>query len=71
LKFNIKSYKLTIIRPRQDPVTVSGYGGTLSQEVKDKLRLVTPGTRLIFDEIYAVGPDKKDRLLNPITLKAN
>jgi gliding motility-associated protein GldM len=71
LKFNIKSYKLTIIRPRQDAVTVSGYGGTLSQEVKDKLRLVTPGTRLIFDEIYAVGPDKKDRLLNPITLKAN
>jgi gliding motility-associated protein GldM len=71
LKFNIKSYKLTIIRPRQDAVTVAGYGGTLSQEVKDKLRLVTPGTRLIFDEIYAVGPDKKDRLLNPITLKAN
>ena len=71
LKFNIKSYKLTIIRPRQDAVTVSGYGGTLTQEVKDKLRLVTPGTRLIFDEIYAVGPDKKDRLLNPITIKAN
>ena len=71
LKFNIKSYKLTIIRPRQDPVTVTGYGGTLSQEVKDKLRLVTPGTRLIFDEIYAIGPDKTDRLLNPITIKAN
>ncbi|HZY36223.1 MAG TPA: gliding motility protein GldM [Mucilaginibacter sp.] len=71
LKFNIKSYRLTIIRPRQDAVTVSGYGGTLSQEVKDKLRLVSPGTRLIFDEIYAVGPDKADRLLNDITIKAN
>jgi hypothetical protein len=71
LKFNIKSFRLTIIRPRQDAVTVSGYGGTLSQEVKDKLRLVSPGTRLIFDEIYAIGPDKKDRLLNDITIKAN
>ena len=71
LKFNIKSYKLTIIRPRQDAVTVDGYGGTLSQEVKDKLRLVSPGTRLIFEEIYAVGPDKTPRLLNSITIKAN
>jgi gliding motility-associated protein GldM len=71
LKFNIKSYKLYIIRPRQDPVIVNGYGGTLSQDVKDKLRLVTPGTRLIFDEIYAIGPDKTDRLLNSITIKAN
>jgi len=70
-KFHIKSYKLYIIRPRQDAVVVSGYGDALSQEVKDKLRLVTPGTRLIFDDIYAVGPDKTDRLLNSITIKAN
>ena len=70
-KFHIKSYKLYIIRPRQDAVVVSGYGDALSQEVKDKLRLGTPGTRLIFDDIYAVGPDKTDRLLNSITIKAN
>jgi gliding motility-associated protein GldM len=70
-KFNIKSYVLTIIKPRQDAVIIKGYGNTLSNEVKEKLRTVTPGTRIVFDDIYAVGPDRTDRLLNSITLKAN
>ena len=70
-KFNVKSYKITIIRPRQDAVTTNGYGNALSPEVKSKLKLVSPGTRIIIDDIYAVGPDKTDRLLNSISIKAN
>jgi gliding motility-associated protein GldM len=70
-KFNIKSYKLTILKPKQDAITINGYGNTLSSDVKEKLKSVSAGTRIVFDDIYAVGPDKTERLLNSITIKAN
>jgi hypothetical protein len=32
---------------------------------------ITPGTRVIFDDIVAVGPDGTQRQLDPMAFKAN
>src|SRR5690606_8945332 len=56
VKFKIVRFELTVIKPRTDAVTVSGQGGNFSGTVKSIINAVTPGTRVIFDQIVSRGP---------------
>jgi len=70
-KFNITRFTLLIQKPRQDVVIKKGTGNELSAEMKAAMAGVTPGTRIWFDDITAVGPDGGIRGLQPIILTAN
>lgn len=70
-KFNVTRFSLTVIKPRQDAVTMSATGSDLSGAMRSALATITPGTRVIFDNIIAVGPDGTQRGLDPISLQAN
>ncbi|MCX2576048.1 type IX secretion system motor protein PorM/GldM [Pedobacter sandarakinus] len=63
VKFKIQRYKLTIIKPRSDAVTIAGSGGGFAGAVKGALNSITPGTRVFFEDIVSVGPDGRQRIL--------
>ncbi|MFF5383790.1 gliding motility protein GldM [Pedobacter suwonensis] len=63
VKFKIQRYKLTIIKPRSDAVTIAGSGGSFAGAVKGAMNSITPGTRVFFEDIVSVGPDGRQRIL--------
>lgn len=71
LRFNIQSFRMIYIAPRQDPQVEMVSGPTYSGRALQIIRGAKPGDRFIFDEIKALGPDKVTRKLNPVTYGLN
>jgi len=63
VKFKILRYKLTVIKPRSDAVTIPGSGGSFAGAVKGAINSITPGTRVFFEDIVSVGPDGRQKIL--------
>lgn len=63
VKFKIQRYKVTIIKPRSDAVTIPGTGGSFAGAVKGAINSVTPGTRVFFEDIVSIGPDGRQKIL--------
>ncbi|MBC7744476.1 MAG: gliding motility protein GldM [Flavobacterium sp.] len=70
-KFKVTRFNLVIAKPRADAVILQTNGNTLSAQMQAAMNGVTPGTRVIFDNIVAVGPDGTQRQLDGIVLTAN
>jgi gliding motility-associated protein GldM len=70
-RFDVKRFSVYIIKPRQDVIALTNTGAQLSPSNKATFAGITPGTRVIFDQIIAVGPDGRQRFLDPITFTAN
>ena len=70
-KFKVTKFSMIIAKPRADAIVLSTNGGTLSAGMKTALNGIVPGTRVIFDNIIAVGPDGSPRQLNAVALTAN
>jgi gliding motility-associated protein GldM len=70
-KFNVTRFSLVIARPRADVVVLQTTGNSFSAQMRAAVAAVTPGTRVIFDDIVAVGPDGTQRQLDPMVFKAN
>jgi gliding motility-associated protein GldM len=70
-KFTIVRYTLLIAKPRADVIVVQGNGNSIEGSAKSAINTVSAGTRVIFDNIIAVGPDGSQRGLDPIVLTAN
>ncbi|MFZ4102195.1 MAG: GldM family protein, partial [Sphingobacterium thalpophilum] len=70
-KFNVTRFSLVIARPRADVVVLQSNGSSFSSQMTAAVAAITPGTRVIFDDIVAVGPDGTQRQLDPMAFKAN
>jgi len=70
-KFKVTKFSLVIAKPRSDVVALSTNGNTFSSQMQAAIAGVTPGSRVIFDDIVAVGPDGTQRLLPGMVFKAN
>lgn len=69
-KFKVTKFSMIIAKPRADAIVLSTNGGSLSSAMKTALNGIVPGTRVIFDNIIAVGPDGSPRQLNAVALTA-
>ncbi|RYD56656.1 MAG: gliding motility protein GldM [Sphingobacteriales bacterium] len=71
-KFDIQSFSMIIVRPRSagEATVLKASGTTLNPAMMQAMASLTPGSRVIFDNIIAVGPDKQMRQLDPLTLTA-
>ncbi len=72
-KYIVQSYEFSMLPKRGDlvgPYKVAGYrlvpSGNSSMD--DAIKRIKPGDKLFFDEIVAVGPDKRPRKLNSVIL---
>ncbi|MBC7553262.1 MAG: gliding motility protein GldM [Taibaiella sp.] len=67
-QFTVDHAKIYIVKPRQEAM-VFDISGTnlLNASIKSALSSCPPGTRVFFDDIFAMGPDKVRRSLDPIT----
>ncbi len=70
-KFSINNFTMVLVKPRADAVVFQGSGNTLTGAMQSALRNIVPGTRVIFDNIVATGPDGVRQQLDPVTLVAN
>ena len=70
-KFTITRFSLIIAKPRADPILLSTSGNSLSGAMRTAMGTISPGTRVIFDNIIATGPDGVPRQLNPVVITAN
>lgn len=70
-KFRVTKFSLVIAKPRADVVALTANGNTFNAQMQAAINAVTPGTRVIFDDIVAVGPDGTQRLLPGMVFKAN
>ena len=70
-KFRVTRFSLVISRPRADVVVLTTSGSTLSPQMQAAMNSVSPGTRVIFSDIVAVGPDGTQRPIDGIVLTAN
>ncbi|MEJ7692267.1 gliding motility protein GldM [Daejeonella sp.] len=70
-KFRVTKFSLVIAKPRADVVALTTNGNTFSSQMQAAIAGVIPGTRVIFDDIVAVGPDGTQRLLPGMVFKAN
>jgi gliding motility-associated protein GldM len=70
-KFSINRFSLIIVKPRADAMVFQGSGNTLSGQMSSALQGITPGSRVIFDNIIATGPDGMQRQLDPVSLLAD
>ncbi|MFD1258727.1 gliding motility protein GldM [Mucilaginibacter terrae] len=69
--FSIQRFNLVIIKPRQDPILLSTSGNELSGQMRSAMATITPGTRVIFTNVIAVGPDGAQRGLDDVIIAAN
>lgn len=69
--FKVTKFTMIIAKPRADAIVLSASGNQLSSSMASALNGITPGTRVIFDNIVAVGPDGTSRQLNAVALTAN
>ncbi len=69
--FRVTKFTMIIAKPRADAIVLSTSGGQLSSSMSSALNGIVPGTRVIFDNIVAVGPDGTPRQLNAVALTAN
>lgn len=69
--FNVTSFTLIILKPRQDVISYSASGAELTGQMRSAMGSVTPGTTVVIQNILAVGPDGTQRGLDAIVLTAN
>ncbi|MCJ8210394.1 gliding motility protein GldM [Mucilaginibacter sp. RS28] len=70
-KFNVTRFTLWVAKPRQDPIQLVASGPDLTSAMRSAMATITPGTRVYFTNIVAVGPDGTQRGLDDIVLLAN
>lgn len=70
-KFRVTKFSLVIAKPRADVIALTTNGNSFSAQMQAAIAGVTPGSRVIFDDIVAVGPDGTQRLLPGMVFKAN
>ena len=70
-KFRVTKFSLVIAKPRADVIALTTNGNTFSAQMQAAIAGISPGSRVIFDDIVAVGPDGTQRLLPGMVFKAN
>jgi len=71
-KFTVTSFKMIYLPKVGDVVPVNVTGNRFSsREAQDILQRAKPGDRVFFESIKAIGPDKTQRSINPVTLTLN
>jgi gliding motility-associated protein GldM len=69
--FKVTRFNLIIIKPRQDPISLTTSGNELSGQMKSAMATLSPGSKVIFTNVMAIGPDGSPRGLDDIIISAN
>jgi len=69
--FAVQRFNMIIIKPRQDAIALSTSGNQLSGAMRSAMASISPGTKVIFTNVIAVGPDGQQRGLKDIIINAN
>ncbi|QPH41696.1 type IX secretion system motor protein PorM/GldM [Pedobacter endophyticus] len=71
VSFKILRYKITVIKPRSEAVTIQGSGGNFTGAVRSAMNAITPGSKVFFDDIVSQGPDGRQKILPSVSFNVN
>jgi gliding motility-associated protein GldM len=69
--FRVTSYRFALLRRNGDYKELEASSYKFDGPVLDLINSAKPGDKVFFDEIKAIGPDKRTRTLNTISLTLN
>jgi gliding motility-associated protein GldM len=70
-RFVVTEYQLSVVPKRGEPIGPFNVKGPLfsgNRDVESAISRAKPGDRIYLEEIRGIGPDKRSRSLNPISL---
>lgn len=67
LKFTVTKFTMYMARKGKDPLTLESVNNQLTGDMKSNLQSAGAGTKVIFENIKAVGPDGKTKALSPMS----
>jgi gliding motility-associated protein GldM len=73
-RFQVTSFEFSMLPKRGEligPFKVTGAKWTTNKQVMDAIGRAKPGDKVFFEEIRAVGPDKRTRALGTVNLNLN
>ncbi|PYF68427.1 type IX secretion system motor protein PorM/GldM [Pedobacter nutrimenti] len=70
-KFTITRFTLIIMKPGDNATVLHATGNAMTGQMRSAIANISPGSRVIFDNIQATGPDNLTHQLDPIALTAN
>lgn len=70
-QFKVTRFRFTMIPKVGDPISAEVNGNQFNAECETIKQRSKPGDKWLFDNVYAVGPDKKVRPINSIILTLN
>ncbi len=68
--FDVTGFTMILVKPGDNATVLSTTGNSLSSVMKSAIQAISPGTRVIFDNIKASGPGGASYTLDPIALTA-
>ncbi len=69
-KFNINHFTMFINKPRADVMKFESNSNQFTPEMQNAINGLVPGSRVMFDYVFATGPDGMKRSLDPIIFTA-
>ncbi len=67
LKFSVTKFSMYMQRKGKDPINLESTNNLITPQMKEMLQSATAGTKVVFENIRAVGPDGKTRSLGAIS----
>jgi len=66
LRFSVTKFSMYMARKGKDPINIESTNNLITTQMKEMLQAATAGTKVVFENIKAVGPDGKQRSLGAV-----
>ncbi|MES2702206.1 MAG: gliding motility protein GldM [Bacteroidota bacterium] len=64
--FSVSHFTLYIMKPRSEPQVFESNNNAFTPAMQSAMNGIVPGSRVVFDNVFATGPDGMKRQLDPI-----
>lgn len=67
LKYSVTKFSMYMARKGKDPITLEGGSALISGDMKSAIQSAGAGTKVVFENIKAIGPDGKTKSLSAVS----
>jgi gliding motility-associated protein GldM len=64
--FSIQHFTMYLLKPRSEPQILESNNNAFTPAMQSAMSSVTPGSRVVFDNVFVTGPDGMKRQIDPI-----
>jgi hypothetical protein len=64
--FSVSHFTMYVMKPRSEPLVFESNNNSFTPAMQSAMNGIVPGSRVVFDNVFATGPDGMKRQLDPI-----